>query len=64
VAVDPEQTSLVPAHAKDESLPVHVDLEVVVGDAARERDGVRPPVRPEPLNGSLKVQLWPSLGCD
>jgi hypothetical protein len=29
----------------------------VVGDAAGKRDDVRPPVRPQPLNGSRSVQL-------
>jgi hypothetical protein len=43
---------------------VHVDLEVVVGDAAQKRYGPRAPVGPEPLNGGLRVQLSPSLGCD
>jgi len=62
--VDPEQAGLGAAHPKDEGLPVHVDLEVVVGDAARQRYGPRAPVGPEPLDGSLRVQLSPSLGCD
>src|SRR5260370_3301526 len=54
--VDPEQAGFGAAHAKDESLPVHLDLEVVVRDAPRQRDGACPPVGPQPLNGSLRVQ--------
>ncbi len=67
LAVDPEQAGLGAALTKDEGLAAHFDLEVVVGDAAGERNDARPVVRPQPLDGSGGVharhlphsgQLW------
>jgi hypothetical protein len=34
---------------------VHLDLEVVIGDAAGQGDDACPPIRPEPLDGSRDV---------